>query len=232
MKMSRICNDAMKKVYADWEDLSVDVQMRLLRKNKPENASIGRKVFIEHYSTIGTVDPGASLEIGDESIFWEKSSLNALVKGRLKIGRRCLIGNRNLIYCRDSVEIGDHVMTSWDITIYDYEAHPINPSTREKQVDYMIRYYNPFCKNDDFLSPEDNRYFENYWNDYSGFPHAPVKIGNNCWIGYGVSIMKGVTIGDNCIIAAKSVVTKSIPPNCMAGGCPARVLKDLNKGNL
>lgn len=54
--------------------------------------------------------------------------------------------------------------------------------------------------------------------------HAKVKIGNNVWFGENVSVCKGVSIGDNCIIGIGSVVTKSIPDNCVAAGIPARVL--------
>jgi acetyltransferase-like isoleucine patch superfamily enzyme len=53
----------------------------------------------------------------------------------------------------------------------------------------------------------------------------PIKIGNNVWIGMNATILKGVNIGDGCIIAAGSVVTKDIPPKCLAGGVPARILK-------
>ncbi|MBQ4407055.1 MAG: hypothetical protein II852_08610 [Bacteroidales bacterium] len=46
-----------------------------------------------------------------------------------------------------------------------------------------------------------------------GFSCAPVKIGNNCWIGSNVTILKGVTIGDNCVIGAGCIVFKNIEPN-------------------
>lgn len=53
----------------------------------------------------------------------------------------------------------------------------------------------------------------------------PVKIGNNVWLGSRVMILKGVTIGDNSVIAAMSVVTKPIRANCIAAGNPARVVR-------
>lgn len=55
---------------------------------------------------------------------------------------------------------------------------------------------------------------------------APVYIGNHVWIGTNAIILKGVTIGDNTVIAAGAVVTKDIPANCIAGGVPAKVLKE------
>lgn len=56
----------------------------------------------------------------------------------------------------------------------------------------------------------------------------PIKVGNNVMIGIDSVIMPGVTIGDNVIIAAKSVVTKDIPSNSIVGGIPAKKIADLD----
>ena len=56
---------------------------------------------------------------------------------------------------------------------------------------------------------------------------APVVIGDNVWLGYGVKVMKGVTIGENSVIGACSVVTRDIPANVVAAGVPCRVLHEL-----
>ena len=55
--------------------------------------------------------------------------------------------------------------------------------------------------------------------------NAPIIIGENCWIGTSVRICKGVTIGDNSIVAACSVVTKDVPANCVVAGNPAKIVK-------
>lgn len=55
----------------------------------------------------------------------------------------------------------------------------------------------------------------------------PIVIGNNVWIGAHVVVLPGVTIGDNTVIGAGSVVTKDIPPNVIAVGNPCRVLKTI-----
>ena len=56
----------------------------------------------------------------------------------------------------------------------------------------------------------------------------PVVIENNVWLGERVIVMKGVTIGENSVVGAGSVVTKNIPPNTVAAGNPARVIKTIN----
>ena len=62
------------------------------------------------------------------------------------------------------------------------------------------------------------------WNDTGYTRIAPVKIGNNVFIGAGAIIMPGVSIGDNCVIGAGSVVTKSFPENSVVAGNPAQLL--------
>ncbi len=58
--------------------------------------------------------------------------------------------------------------------------------------------------------------------------NAPVCIGKNCWLGAGVIVVPGVTIGDNVVIGAGSVVTKDLPSNVVAVGCPCRILREID----
>ncbi|MGN0573450.1 MAG: sugar O-acetyltransferase [Acutalibacteraceae bacterium] len=59
--------------------------------------------------------------------------------------------------------------------------------------------------------------------------NAPVHIGRNCWIGTGAVIVPGITIGDNVVIGAGSVVTKDLPDNVVAVGNPCRILREINE---
>ncbi len=59
--------------------------------------------------------------------------------------------------------------------------------------------------------------------------NAPVRIGRNCWLGAGVLVMPGVTIGDNVVVGAGSVVTKDIPSNVVAVGNPCKILREVNE---
>ena len=57
----------------------------------------------------------------------------------------------------------------------------------------------------------------------------PITVGNNVWIGANVSVLPGVSIGDNSVIGAGSVVTRSIPANVLAAGNPCRVIREITE---
>ena len=61
----------------------------------------------------------------------------------------------------------------------------------------------------------------------NGIVSKPIVIGNNVWIGAAATILPGVTIGDNAVIAAGAVVSRDVPADTLAAGVPARVLKHL-----
>jgi|LQAB01.1.fsa_nt_gi acetyltransferase-like isoleucine patch superfamily enzyme len=72
--------------------------------------------------------------------------------------------------------------------------------------------------------PEGRRDSPGYEND------APVSIGDCAWIGMNCLILKGVTIGEGACVGAGSVVTRDVPPRCLAVGVPAHVVKSLESG--
>lgn len=59
--------------------------------------------------------------------------------------------------------------------------------------------------------------------------NAPVRIGKNCWLGAGVIVLPGITIGDNVVIGAGSIVTKDIPSNVVAVGNPCKILREVGE---
>lgn len=59
--------------------------------------------------------------------------------------------------------------------------------------------------------------------------NMPVRIGSNCWLGAGVIVLPGVTIGDNVVVGAGSVVTRDLPSNVVAVGSPCRVLREIGE---
>lgn len=142
----------------------------------------------------------ASLYIGDDVHF---SGKLAITSGRfndrptLRIGNRAFIGHNVTITCNREVVIEDDVLIAGDCKISDYDGHP---ASFERRVS-------------------------------NGLPHAedmqPVRICKGAWIGAGVFILKGVTIGEGGVVGANSVVTRSVPPFCVVAGSPAKVVKRL-----
>lgn len=155
-------------------------------------------------------------------------NLHVTRRGVLKIGRNCTINSNNFnligrqqktifwvegkliigdnlgmscsaIICNHEILIGNNVTIGGNTVIYDTDFHSLNPYKR-------------------LLKSEDK-------------PNAKfgkVSIGNNVFIGAHTTILKGVTIGENSIIGACSVVTKDIPKNEIWGGNPAKYISDLN----
>lgn len=62
--------------------------------------------------------------------------------------------------------------------------------------------------------------------------NVDVKISSNVWIGAGAIIMPGITVGENSVVGAGSVVTKDVPPNTVVVGNPARVLREIGEHDL
>ncbi len=143
------------------------------------------------------------LRIGDHVTMHGSSTLVAtkvFKKPRLTIGNRTHCGANFGVSVGADVFIGDDVLIANHVMIYSYNSHPTDPEKRRLGLP---------------AEPESSR---------------PVYIGNNAWICSGVIILKGVTIGENSIVAAGSVVNKDVPPNVIVAGNPARIVKKLVRG--
>jgi acetyltransferase-like isoleucine patch superfamily enzyme len=161
---------------------------------------------------IVSMSAGSGIRIGARSMLCSVSRFTALgvnhpvVLRTLRPGARLEIGDDvgisgGSICAATSIKIGDACLLGANVTIVDTDFHAIKP---------------------------DNRRYNDAAVDIAS---APVSIGNNVFIGTGTIVLKGVTIGDNSIIGAHSVVATSIPANVMAGGNPARVIRELAMAN-
>lgn len=75
--------------------------------------------------------------------------------------------------------------------------------------------------------------YDTDWHRIDGLdgeiPVQPTRIGRGVWLGARVVVLKGVTIGDNTVVSANSLVTKDLPANVLAGGCPAKVIQPIQR---
>lgn len=118
----------------------------------------------------------------------------------ITIGNHCSIGEYNHITACNKITIGDGLLTGRYVYIGD-NAHG-GLSWEEANI------------------PPARRHLKS---------KGEIVIGRNVWIGDKVSIFGGVTIGDNVIIGAGSIVTHDIPANCMAAGAPAKIVNELKR---
>ena len=140
-------------------------------------------------------------EIGDETVI--RGILRVEVGGHLKIGSCVYIGDQTIISAGQAITIGDGTLVAHGAQIFDNDSHPTDAAQRLAHFRKM-------------LGHPTNLPIE--------IKSAPIVIGARCWIGMNALVMKGVTIGDEAIIAAGAVVTRDIPPGTVAAGNPARVL--------
>ena len=115
----------------------------------------------------------------------------------LKIGDNTFIGNECSFSLAKGITIGDHCLVASGVRIQDNDGHPLNGELRKSRQ--------PVAQ-------------ENV---------KPVIIEDNAWIGVRATILKGVTVGENAVIGTGSVVTRDVPPNTVAAGDPAQVIKAL-----
>jgi acetyltransferase-like isoleucine patch superfamily enzyme len=146
--------------------------------------------------------PGTRLEIGEGSIMEGNLVLDR--EASITIGRNTFIGG-SMVVSAMRIEIGDDVLISWGCNIHDHDSHAIGWKFREQDV--RDWYHNK--------------------KDWTHVPVKAVKIGNKSWVGLNVIILKGVEIGEGSVVAAGSVVTKTVPPWTIVAGNPARVIREI-----
>jgi acetyltransferase-like isoleucine patch superfamily enzyme len=147
--------------------------------------------------------PASRLEIGEGSMV-EGDIVCEREGACIVIGRNTFIGN-SLLASATRIEIGDDVLISWGCNIVDHNSHAVGWKQRSRDV--RDWYHNT--------------------KDWTHVLVKPVKIGNKCWLGLNVIVLKGVEIGEGAVVAAGSVVTKSVPPWTIVAGNPAKVIREI-----
>lgn len=149
-------------------------------------------------------DEVGHISIGKRCLIY--GTLQSQGKGEISIGDYTTLYERTLVGAVCSVKIGNCVVISNHVHIFDNNNHPTDPNVRCEM-----------CK---------QGFHGDAWRwEHSDF--APVVIEDNVWIGEYAAIMKGVRIGRGSIVASHAVVTKDVPPYSIAAGNPARIVKKL-----
>ena len=148
---------------------------------------------------------GGTIGIGSGSIVRARIDFDR-PDGVVRIGDRCFVGASHLV-CHSRIELGNDVILSWGITIVDHDSHSLDWAHRKKDVVDWARGH----------------------KDWHGVRTGPVRIGDRVWIGFGATVLRGVTIGEGSVIGAQAVVTKDVEPYVVVAGNPARVVRRLDR---
>jgi acetyltransferase-like isoleucine patch superfamily enzyme len=148
----------------------------------------------------------ANIHIGPNALI--DGTVEVYEAGRLVIGSHFFLG-RSRIYCAHEISIGDFVLISDNVAIMDSDLHPLSASARRRISETWAEGKFP--------------------DVYAGIPGGPVRIESDAWIGYGASVLKGVTIGRGAVIAAGATVTRDVPAWSVAVGSPAKVVRELSE---
>ena len=124
--------------------------------------------------------------------------------GNINIGDDCYIGENSRIWSMSSILIGDRVLISHGVNIHDSNSHSVYAAERHEHFLKIVSTGHP--------------------ENLDSVANAPIEIGNDVWIGFNASIMKGVAIGNGAIIGANAVVTKAVPAYGIVVGNPSKLI--------
>lgn len=127
--------------------------------------------------------------------------------GRIDIGAWCYVGASTRVWSASHVAIGDRVLIAHGCDIHDWNAHPLDAQARHRHYRDILEGGHP--------------------QELGDVPAVPVRIEDDVWIGFGSVVMKGVTIGRGSVVAARSLVTKSVAPGWLVGGSPAVPIREI-----
>ena len=173
-------------------------------------------LFGPNFRVVAGMPSRQRIAIGTESVLDCSLILERDEVGSIRLGNRVHIGGNTKLISIDGIFIEDDVTIAWECTIYDHDSHPLAWSERARDTQKEIESWKaglPAIANKD-------------WTKVS---HAPIRICRGAWLGFGVTVLKGVTIGEGAVVGAMSVVTKDVPPFKIVAGNPARIVREIDR---
>lgn len=170
------------------------------RKSVVSSAS----VKFGRYSDIVNIHGGRNRIVIGVNSFIDGQLLLLQHDAKLEIGNNCYIGQNSRIWAASKISIGNRVLISHNVNIHDSDAHSKDLHLRALHFHEIFHHGHP-KKIDKLITNE-------------------IVIKDDAWIGFGATIMKGVSIGKGAIVGACSVVLHDVPDNAIVTGNPARIL--------
>jgi len=168
--------------------------------------------FLPNYSIIGS---GKKIKIGKSNLL----GVNIILENdqaEVTIGNNVYIGNSKII-CKNKIVLGNNILIAWGVTLYDHDSHSVGVEDRRNDIKQAYS---------DFINEKRNYLANKNWDVVNS---KPIIVEDDVWLGMESLILKGVTIGEGSIVAARSVVTKDVAPYTVVAGNPAKEVKKLKQ---
>lgn len=153
------------------------------------------------------------------SMIGKGSEIYILKNGKIDCSDRIIVDDQVMLFAKGEIKIGkqfginrfSRIVAHQQITIGDFVT-----------IGQMVS-----------ILDHDHQYISDGKNiQLNGYKTAPIKIGNNIWIGDKCTVLKGVTIGDNVVVGANTLVHKDVPPGVVIGGNPFKILKEIHPSQV
>ncbi|MEL0622535.1 acyltransferase [Marinomonas arenicola] len=163
-------------------------------------------VFLDGANVSNLINDKSRLCIGNETRIQGELIVHPN-NGKIIIGEYCYVGVSSRIWSAKSIVIGNRVLISHGVNIHDFDSHPIDPLLRHLQ--------------------EVKLFEKGHTGDLSNVKSSEIIISDDVWIGFGVTILKGVKIGKGSIIGCNTVVTHDVDDYSIVIGNPARTIRKI-----
>lgn len=168
-----------------------------------------------------------NLNVDYNKTYEDETEKRAEIIGQIvgKLGKNCFFQGPIAFHYGIHTTIGDRFFGNFNLTIQDDAPVTIGNDCNFGPNVTIVTPIHP-------MVPEERIALRNAQGEVKRMCYAkPVTIGNNCWLGANVVVCPGVTIGDNVVIGAGSVVTRDIPSNTFAAGNPCRVIREITQAD-
>ena len=149
------------------------------------------------------------------SMIGKRCGVHILGKGKIICKERIILDDDSVLFTKGKLKIGKRFSMNRYSRIVAHESIEIGDNVTIAQMVSILDHDHQYKMNEQQLQLD-------------GFKTAPIKIGNNIWIGDKCTILKGVTIGDNVVVGANTLIYKDVPSNVVIGGNPFKILKKLS----
>jgi len=168
----------------------------------------GRNITLRHAHKISL---GGNVILDENCMLDAKGASN----DGITIEDNVFIGRNSIVYCKNgNIHLKRAVNISSNCTIFSSNSLTIEEGTIIGGYSYLLS------------GGEYDTGSKTHFADQDGIKTVgPLVVGPNCWIGAGVTILDGASLGEHCVIGAGAVVTKPVPANSLAVGVPARVTR-------